>query len=154
MASTIIVLGEAWCMCRARQERRAVTATTRMLGVSEAKLEELDRRDEERVKIRSTHPIHWSKKRREEEAARRAEEGKEMGTLDEERMKLILTSARLGTRAEEVRKKERKLEIVEGSEEKAVELREEIRVIEVFIERFQALGSEMESVDESNVWQC
>jgi hypothetical protein len=77
-----------------------------------------------------------------------------MGVLNEERMKSILMLSNLGNRIEDLRKKERIQQVVEGLKMRAENLREDVRVITVLIDRFQALQSQVGDIAAPEVWQC
>lgn len=61
-----------------------------------------------------------------EEYDMRGDKEKEMGTLDEERMKALLKEGVLGMGAQNLTTKERKQEIVERLEQKAEDLEEDV----------------------------
>ena len=77
-----------------------------------------------------------------------------MGVLDEERMKRISILSNLGNRIEDPRKKGRIQEVAEGLKMRAENLREDVRVITVLIDRFQALQSKVGDIAAPGVWQC
>lgn len=135
-------------------QRRVVKEVMVMLGVAETQFEEMKRQEEERRKNSCAPPLFWGKKEWKEKARERAEKEKAMGVLDEERMKRILILSNLGNRIEDLRRKERIQEVVEGLKTRAEDLREDIRVIAVLIDRFQALQCQVGDMAAPEVWQC
>ena len=65
-----------------------------------------------------------------------------------------MTLSNLGNRSEDVMKKERMQDIAEGLETKASDLRKDVRVVTVLIDRFQALQCQVGDVAALEVWQC
>ena len=135
-------------------QRRVVKEVMVMLGVAETQFEEMKRQEEERRKNSCAPPLFWGKKEWKEKARERAEKEKAMGVLDEERMKRILELSNLGNRIEDLGKKERIQEVVEGLKTRAEDLREDVRVIAVLIDRFQALQCQVGDIAAPEVWQC
>jgi hypothetical protein len=124
---------------RFQLQRRVAKEVMMMLGVPEAQFEEMKRREEERRKNSCAPPLFWGWREWKEKAGERVEREKAMGVLDEERMERILMLSNLGNKIEDLRKKERIQEVVEGLETRAEDLRGNIRVVAVLIDRFQAL---------------
>ena len=141
-------------MRRAQLQRRVIKEVMVMLGVPDAQFEEMKRRKEEREKNSCAPPLFWGKKEWKEKARERVEREKAMGVLDEERMKRILILSNLGVRIEDIRKKERIQEVVEGLKTRAEDLREDVRVIAVLIDGFQALQCQVGDIAAPEVWQC
>jgi len=141
-------------MRRVQLRRRVIKGVMVMLGVTEAQFEEMKRREEERGKNSCAPPLFWGKKEWKEKARERVEREKAIGVLDEERMKRILILSNLGMRIEDLRKKERIQEVVEGLKTRAEDMREDVRVIAVLIDRFQELQCEVGDIAAPEVWQC
>jgi hypothetical protein len=141
-------------MRRVQLQRRVVKEVMVMLGVPEAQFEEMKRREEGRKKNNCAPPLLWGKKEWKEKASERVEREKAMGVLDEERMKRILVLSNLGNRTEDLRKKERIQEVVEGLKTRAEDLKEDVRVVVVLIDRFQALQRQVGDIAALEVWQC
>jgi uncharacterized protein YeeX (DUF496 family) len=141
-------------MRRAQLQRRVVKEVMVMLGVTEARFEEMQRREEERRENGCMPALFWGEKERKGKARERVEKEMVMGVLDEERMKRILIFSNLGNRIENLMEKESVQEIVEGLKTRAEDLREDVRVITVLIDRFQALQRQVGDIAAPEVWQC
>lgn len=82
---------------------------------------------------------------------RHGDSGGARGASDEEKMKTVVSAALLGKRADELRRKESKQEIVKGLQHKAEELREEVRLLELVIEGFRVWECAIEDVPVAEV---
>jgi hypothetical protein len=141
-------------MRRVQLQRRVVKEVMVMLGVTKAQFEEMKRRQEQRRENSCAQPLFWGEKVWKGKARERVETEMVMGVLDEERMKKILILSNLGNRIEDLMEKERVQEVVEGLETRAEDLREDVRVIAILIDRFRALQCQVGDIAAPEVWQC